>query len=41
MIATGVVLVSMVVLLVGIIVDGKRNQEKYRQQYNYFERESR
>jgi hypothetical protein len=36
-----VVLLSMVVLLVGIIVDGKRNQEKYRLRYEHLERESR
>lgn len=40
MIAVGVVLSSMVVLLVGIIVDGKRNQEKYRLRHMYLEKDS-
>lgn len=40
MIAVGVVLSSMVVLLVGIIVDGKRNQEKYRLRHKYLEKDS-
>jgi len=41
MIAALIVLTSMVVLLVGIIVDGKRNQEKYRLIHKYLERDSR